>query len=54
MNIVPNFKMELTRIVPPSMDWQSYNLLEAFEKFKRHAKLMFLRPLNGKSEPEQI
>jgi hypothetical protein len=36
------------------MDWQSSNLPEAFEKFERHAKLMFTGPFKGTSEPEQI
>jgi hypothetical protein len=46
--------MELTGIAPLSIDWQSSNLPEAFEKIERHAKLMFMGPLKGKSEPEQI
>jgi hypothetical protein len=36
------------------MDWESSNLPEAWEKFKRHTELVFKGPLKDKKEEERI
>ena len=41
-------------IVPPSMRWDDTNLPEAFEKFVRHANLVFIGPLADKPEKEKL
>ena len=46
--------MNMSGITPPSMDWESTNLPEAWEKFKRHTELIFKGPLKDKAEEEQI
>ncbi|XP_053389557.1 uncharacterized protein K02A2.6-like [Mercenaria mercenaria] len=46
--------MEFGGIQPPVMHWEDSNLPEAWEKFQRHAELVFSGPLKGKTEEEQI
>ena len=46
--------MNMSGITPPSMDWESSNLPEAWEKFKRHTELVFKGPLKDKKEEERI
>lgn len=46
--------MEFSGIQAPRMEWDSSNLPEAFEKFERHAKLMFSGPLKAKTEEEHV
>lgn len=46
--------MNMNGITPPSMDWESSNLPEAWERFKRHTELIFKGPLNDKTEEEKI
>ena len=40
-------------VPPPTMDWDSGNIPEAWKKFKQHLELMFKGPLKSKSEPEK-
>ena len=46
--------MDLSRITPPRMDWDSSNLPETWEKFHRHVKLIFKGPLKSKEEAEKV
>ncbi|XP_062600865.1 uncharacterized protein K02A2.6-like [Saccostrea cucullata] len=46
--------MELCGIPPPTMDWSSSNLPEAWKKFEQHVKLIFAGPLKEKNEEEQV
>ena len=46
--------MDLSGLSVPKMDWESSNLPEAYNKFERHAKLMFTGPLKKKSVEEQV
>lgn len=40
--------------MPPLMDWEATNLPEAWEKFERHARLMFEGPHKGTNAKEQV
>ena len=46
--------MELNGVPPPSMDWNSTNLPEAWRQFYEHAELIFKGPLKGKGDDVQI
>ncbi|XP_052766234.1 uncharacterized protein LOC128207393 [Mya arenaria] len=46
--------MDMSGITPPCMDWDSTNLPEAWERFKRHVELIFTGPLSSKSEIEKV
>ena len=42
--------MQAAGFDPPSMRWDESNLPEQWEKFERHARLVFSGPLKGKEE----
>lgn len=46
--------MQMNGITPPSMDWDSSNLPESWEKFRRHTDLIFKGPLKDLNEEEKI
>lgn len=41
-------------ILPPTMDWDSSNLSETWEKFLCHVELIFRGPLKSKTEDEKL
>ena len=45
--------MQAAGFDPPSMKWDERNLPEQWEKFERHARLVFSGPLKGKEEEEK-
>ena len=43
----------MDRVTPPAINWESENLDDEWSKFEKHARLIFLGPLSGKSEKIQ-
>lgn len=46
--------MELCGIFPPTIDWSTSNLPEAWRKFKQCVKMIFAGPLKEKEGEEQV
>lgn len=42
-----SFKMDLTGVLIPRMNWDNANLLEEFKKFHQHVKLILQGALAG-------